>query len=427
MPEHGSRAHRAALIPGVSAGRARPDQIRGGNHGLTPEQVADSQRERVLAAMRDLVADRGYQQVPVAEVIRRAGVSRKTFYALYSSKEEAFVALYDRELERLLLPALQAFQGTEAWVDRLRTALGVLLGGIAADRAAARICFVEALAAGPKALARRNEAMAALDPLFDRSNVSSAVGPARPMAVTAGAVGYLSEVLNREIAAGRAEQLPALRAELMYTLTLPFLGPHHAGKELDRDGGDAAVTADGASERAFLASYGEIAAELLGRVSAAMAAVALGEEPSTGDGGSAASRERTLTDDVHAAASRERASVSDGGPIVATARVRAGAAALLEFCAEEPDRARAYLVEALSVGPAARERRSETTRRLAELFEQPLRELRPSERIARVSALALVGGFHELVFDPVDRRAVDELPSLETVVAAAGLEPAARA
>lgn len=336
----------------------------------------------MLAAMRDLVADRGYQQIPVAEVIRRAGVSRKTFYELYASKEECFVALYDVELERLLLPVLQAFQGTESWVDRLRTALGVLLGTLAGDPAAARLCFVEVLAAGPKALARRNTAMAKLDPLFDRQNVSTAVGVTRPRAVAAGAVGYLSEVLNREIAAGRTAQLPELRAELMYTLTLPFVGPYNAGKELEREGSEAAVGPDEASERSFLTAYGRHAAELLGRVSAAMA-----------------------------------------NGLTAQERVRSGVAAVLEFCADEPDGARATFVEAMSVGPAARERRAETTRRLAELLEQPLRELRPSARIAHISAIALVGGMLELLFDPVDRRAVDELPSLETVVAAARLEP----
>jgi AcrR family transcriptional regulator len=380
MPEHGSRARRAALIPGVSAGRARPDQIRGGNHGLTPEQVADSQRERVLAAMRELVAGRGLQDVPVAEVIRRAGVSRKTFYELYPGKEECFVAVYERELERLISPTLQAFAGTEAWVDRLRTALGVLLGTLAADPDGARICFVEVLAAGPKALARRNTAMAALDPLFDRAHVSTAVGVTRPMAVTAGSIGYLSEVLHREVAAGRTAELPGLRAELMYTLTLPFVGPHNAGKELAREGADA-PTGEDAAERSFLSAYGAVAAGLLGRVSAAMAAE-----------------------------DRE-----------APERVRAGVGAVLAFCAEDPDGARACFVEALSAGPAARERRSETTRRLAELFEQPLRELRPSERIARISAIALVGGLVELIYDAVDRRAVGALPSIDTVVAVARL------
>jgi AcrR family transcriptional regulator len=380
MPDHRSRPAKAALITGVSAGRTRPDQIRGGNHGLTPEQVASSQRERVLAAMRELVAGRGYQAVPVTEVIRHAGVSRKTFYELYAGKEECFVAVYERELERLLGPTLQAFEGEEPWPDRLRTALGVLLGALAADADAARICFVEVLAAGPLALERRGVALAGLDPLLappeagGEEGASSDGHPARSRAVVAGSVGYLAEALHREIAAGRGAELPALRAELVRTLTRPFAEPTAA-----------APTPDAAGEAAFLAAYGEIAADMLGRVSAAMS-----------------------TDDPPAA------------------RVRAGVAALLRFCADEPDRARTILVEALSAGPAARDRRTETNRRLSELFAQPLRELRPSDRIAEVSAIALVGGFHELAYDPVDRRAPARLPSVDTVVAVARLDSAPR-
>jgi AcrR family transcriptional regulator len=392
MPDHRSRPAKAALVTGASAGGTRLDQLRGGKHGLTPEQVASSQRERVLAAMRELVATRGYRDVAVAAVLRHAGVSRKTFYELYAGKEQCFVAVYEGEMERLLTPVMQAFEGSEPWVDRLRTALGVLLGALAGDPSAARICFVEVLAAGPLALERRAHALAALDPLFaphDGADELDEEGAktARARAVTAGSVGYLAEVLHREIAAGRLEELPLLRAQLTDTLTLPFTGG------IARDGGrvgvsagsgaDAAITADDAGERAFLAGYGEIAADVLGAVSAAMA-------------------------------------VEDNP----AARIRAGVGALLDFCAARPDRARALFVEALSAGPAARERRSETTRRLSDLFAQPLLELRPNERIADVSAIALVGGFHELSYTAIERLEPADLPTVDTIVAVARLEAA---
>jgi AcrR family transcriptional regulator len=375
MPDHRPRPAKAALAAGASAGGTRLDQLRGGKHGLTPEQVASSQRTRVLAAMRELVATRGYRDVPVSAVLRHAGVSRKTFYEIYSGKEECFVAVYEDEMERLLAPTLQAFEGTEPWVDRLRTALGVLLGALAGNSGAARICFVEVLAAGPLALERRAHALAALDPLFappDGAEASSDNGGelVHLRSITAGSIGYLAEVLHREVAAGRAEELPKLRAQLTQTLALPFTG------------GDQAPTAEAADERTFLAAYGEIAADLLGRVSAGMA----------------------VEDD----------------PAV---RVRAGVGALLDFCADEPDRARALFVEALSAGPAARERRSETTRRLSDLLAQALRELRPNERTADVSAIALVGGFHELAYSAIDRLAPADLPSVDTIVAVARLDP----
>jgi len=82
MSDHRSRPTGAALVTGVQAGRMRPEQLRGGNHGLTPEQVAESQRARILGAMRDLVATHGFHDVPVASVIQHAGVPRNTFYEL---------------------------------------------------------------------------------------------------------------------------------------------------------------------------------------------------------------------------------------------------------------------------------------------------------------------------------------------------------
>jgi AcrR family transcriptional regulator len=379
MSDHRSRTTGGALVTGVQAGRSHPEQLRGGNHGLTPEQVAESQRARILDAMRDLVAAHGFHDVPVASVIQHAGVSRKTFYELYSSKEECFVAIYEQEMERILAPTLHAFEGSEPWVDRLRTALGVLLGTLATDPAAARICFVEVFAAGPLALERRATAYQALDPLFappaagspGSTDLAAAAAPLAPTrAIVAGSVGYLTETLHREIGAGRASELPKLRAQLMQTLTLPFA--------------DQAVTeepaTDDADERAFVAAYGEIAADLLARTGAAIA-----------------------TDD-------------DGAT-----RVRAGVAALLDFCAQEPERARTCFVEALNAGPTARDRRDETTRRLSALFARPLRELRPSDRIAEVSAVALVGGFHELAYDAIDRAAPEDLPTVDSVVAVARL------
>jgi AcrR family transcriptional regulator len=380
MPDHRSRSTSATLRKGVPAGGARPEQLRGGNHGLTPEQVTESQRGRIVAAMRELVATHGYGEVPVAAVIQRAGVSRKTFYELYSSKEECFAAIYEQEMERVLTPTLQAFEGSEPWGDRLRTALGVLLGTLAADPVAARICFVEVLAAGPVALERRTKAYEKLDPLFAPppaassaeapSPVAGAIPLAPSRAIVAGSVGYLTETLHREIGAGRTSELPKHRAQLVHTLTAPF-----ADQAVADD-----PAPDDADERAFVAAYGEIAAEMLARTAAAIA-----------------------TDDD------------------AATRVRAGVAALLGFCAEEPERARTCFVEALNAGPSARERRDETTRRLSTLFARPLRELRPSDRIAEVSAIALVGGFHELTYDAIDRLAPADLPTVDSVVAVARL------
>src|SRR3954452_20760470 len=73
-----------------------------GRHAAPREVVAESQRERLLVAMADAVADKGYANVAVADVIERAGVSRRSFYEHFTNKEDAFLAAYDGGVAGLL-------------------------------------------------------------------------------------------------------------------------------------------------------------------------------------------------------------------------------------------------------------------------------------------------------------------------------------
>ena len=212
--------------------RRRPDQIPGGRHGLAPEEVAESQRSRVLAAMIDAVGRDGYQNARVADVISHAGVSRKTFYEHFEDKEHCFIAAYQQSLARLLSVTLDAFEAQDEWVDSLRAGLTAMLNGLAYDPAVARMCFVEVLAAGPKAVEVRNEAMRGFAYLFDAGRSEAELD--LPSFTGISMVGGLSEILYREIVGGAAAELPQLVPELMYMSVLPFLGADAAARELER-------------------------------------------------------------------------------------------------------------------------------------------------------------------------------------------------
>ena len=97
MPRHGA------------PGRRRADQLPGGRHGLSREAVAESQRERLLAAMTVAVGRRGYRDAHITEVVDRAGVSRRTFYEHFGGgKEECFAAAYQRSIDMLAMKTLGA-------------------------------------------------------------------------------------------------------------------------------------------------------------------------------------------------------------------------------------------------------------------------------------------------------------------------------
>ncbi len=212
----------------------RLGQIPGGRHGLAPEAVAESQRARLLAGMAEAVAEHGYAETSIADVISRAGVSRKTFYQQFDGKDECFAVAYGQEMDRLLEVTLSAFESEgPPWARRLRAALTALCGALAGNPAVARLCFIEGLAAGPVTAARRRAELEGLLPLFE-SAPSDALGDS-PFgeSLRMGRIGDLAEMLRHEIAAGAGAGLPRLVPELTYLLAVPFLGPERAARELD--------------------------------------------------------------------------------------------------------------------------------------------------------------------------------------------------
>src|SRR3954464_3487417 len=135
------------------------EQLPRGRHSLTREQVETSQRERLLLAMCEAVAERGYVATSVADVIARARVSRETFYRYFADKQACFHAAHDRGVEIPLAQMGDAPRpGTEAALrERLDRATARYLEVLAAHPAIARTFLVEVYAAGPESLRRRVE------------------------------------------------------------------------------------------------------------------------------------------------------------------------------------------------------------------------------------------------------------------------------
>ncbi|GAB2650388.1 TetR/AcrR family transcriptional regulator [Nocardia goodfellowii] len=138
-------------------------QLPRGRHGLPREQVIASQRERILQAMAEAMAENGYVGTSVAVILKRAGVSRETFYEQFRSKEDCFEAAYERAVGSLLTriaqasatPQSEANGTTPPDPDRTSRILSAYLDGLAAEPAYARLFLVEVYAAGSKAVARR--------------------------------------------------------------------------------------------------------------------------------------------------------------------------------------------------------------------------------------------------------------------------------
>src|ERR1700709_2960029 len=95
-----------------------------GRQGLPAHFVARHQRARIVAALAEETMSRGYRAVTVADIVRRAGIARNTFYDNFSSKEDCFLATQDFAVEESLRRVVDAAAEEESWEARLAAGLG---------------------------------------------------------------------------------------------------------------------------------------------------------------------------------------------------------------------------------------------------------------------------------------------------------------
>jgi AcrR family transcriptional regulator len=186
-----------------------------GPHHLGRDVVEASQRGRLLDAMAHVVADKGYGATSVADVIARAGVSRKTFYEHFRDKLDCFLGAYDLGVE-VLLATVRAAGAEEAdpfAVTRARTR--AYLRTLADEPAFARTFLVE-VAAGPEALERRRAVHRQFAGLAREIVESIPGGPRLPDDLYLAWVGASNEVISAWVVAGRTAELAALEDVLVH-------------------------------------------------------------------------------------------------------------------------------------------------------------------------------------------------------------------
>jgi AcrR family transcriptional regulator len=142
-----------------------PARLPRGRHRLSRVEVAESQRRRLMRAMADEVAERGYVATSVAGVASRAGVSRESFYQQFDDKLGCFLACFDTAADLLFGPLrirAAGDRGHASPLARFDDLLGAYLQGLVDEPAYAKVFLVEVYAAGAPAVERRAELQATL-------------------------------------------------------------------------------------------------------------------------------------------------------------------------------------------------------------------------------------------------------------------------
>jgi AcrR family transcriptional regulator/DNA-binding MarR family transcriptional regulator len=224
--------------------------------------IPEFQRTRLLDATFALVAAEGYPRLTARRVSGWAGVSNKTFYDLFSDREDCFLAAFDYAIDQLTTVVVPAWEGERDWAAGVRAGLGALLGFLDEQPALRRLVFVEALGAGPRVLARRAEVLDTLAGPVDEGRRGVKVGGELPPLTAEGIVGATFGVIYARLSQDDSEPLTGLLNALMATIVLPYRGHAAAAREHARLGPEVTAVTRGTKGGKLVASVGKPAMAL---------------------------------------------------------------------------------------------------------------------------------------------------------------------
>lgn len=210
----------------------RPPQLPRGRHGLPREVVARSQRERLLAAMVQMAATKGYEETSVADVLEASGVGRETFYELFEDKQDCFLAAHRLLFDDFFDRVSAVYEQPGPWPERVGNAMAALLEQLAADPDATRVLLIEIGKAGPASRELFASTFTRVAALLNDGRDGEAPAALPNAANIAG--GAVFARIYEEVVLGRAADLPRFQPEFTYEILLPFVGEDAAQAEKQR-------------------------------------------------------------------------------------------------------------------------------------------------------------------------------------------------
>lgn len=195
---------------------------------LPREFIASHKRRRIMDAIAELTAEQGYDATKIGDIVRRAGVARKTLYDNFEGKEEVFLAAFDTAVDELFqrIEADCAEAGDD-WEQRVQAGLAAFLRYVAENPARARMCMIEALSATPAATERHEETMQRFVELVKRTVPRD---DRLPETIEETLVGGVAWIVYQQIRRDEAAQAEELLQELSEFMLAPFDGAAEAAR-----------------------------------------------------------------------------------------------------------------------------------------------------------------------------------------------------
>jgi AcrR family transcriptional regulator len=195
---------------------------------LSREFIAVHKKRRIMDAIAELTAEQGYDATKIGDIVRRAGVARKTLYDNFEGKEEVFLAAFDAAVEEALARIEADCAEVEGdWEEKVQAGLASFLRYVAENPALARMCMIEALSATQTATERYEAAMQRFVDLTKRTVPQD---DQLPETIEETLVGGVAWIVYQQIRRQEAEQAEDLLPELSEFMLAPFHGAAEAQK-----------------------------------------------------------------------------------------------------------------------------------------------------------------------------------------------------
>lgn len=422
MPEY--RAAAMVRTPWGDAGELRERKLSPGR-GTPPEEVARSQRERLFGAMVAVVSVKGYEATRVTDLLELSGVSRKAFYEHFADKRECFLAAIRTLTDAGTAIMLRGYNAPGSWEQRVEGGLEAFTRLLAAQPAAARMCFVEIYAAGAPAIEAVERAFGEFETVLRAALEETEERAGMPPQIVRALIGGLRKVIHTRLHRGQEADLegiaPALTAWAMSYYPPPE--PLRRGRRPKRTAaGEARALAEHDQAERIMRALAEAVAErgyaettlddIVGRASCSLSTFY----------GYFEDKEEAMLATLDRGGALLLATVLPafrrGGEWPQAVRTALGA--MLSYAIEEPAFAKVGAVDVYGAGRRALEQRDQVMEGMGALLNQGY-ELNPGA--SPIAAEAIGGAIYALTYDQVMAGGPESLPEIAPLATYIALAP----
>lgn len=196
---------------------------------LPVDLSAQAQRQRIIAAMIESVAEKTYTATTISDIVSRASISRTTFYKRFTDKRACFDAALQQCVETLQRTTIGAVDPADPPPRAIHKATAAALDLLAAEPGLAQLVMGEAFNVEPAVFGRyRRDLVPRVRAIWEAGGQRTELRSDPELAF-----GRAQVLIFDKIAAGEIEALPELLPEIVYLVLLPF-GGHEVALEQSR-------------------------------------------------------------------------------------------------------------------------------------------------------------------------------------------------